>query len=95
MIAYKFLCAGAVGRFSGHRWPLPGDPGAWVVARGDATLCATAVHGCRVADLPWWLHDELWEAEFDAAQLDGGAAMDAERDWQAGWLRAELGLEGS
>jgi hypothetical protein len=68
MRAYKFLRPGAVGPFSGHRWPVPGggDPGAWVEAAGGPALCRGAVHGCRVADLPWWVQEELWEAEFDA-----------------------------
>ena len=67
MIAYKVLCSGGIGPFSRYPWPLPRDdrPGAWVVG-GDATgLCQTAVHACRVRDLPWWLQDELWEAELD------------------------------
>jgi hypothetical protein len=67
MLAYKLLCAGGIGPFSRYAWPLPrdGSPGAWVMAPADAVPCATAVHGCRVADLPWWLQDEMWEAEFD------------------------------
>ena len=67
MIAYKFLRAGGVGPFSRYAWPLPRDGGAgvWVVAPRDAVLCHNAVHACRVRDLPWWLHDELWEAELD------------------------------
>jgi hypothetical protein len=73
MIAYKFLCAGGLGPFSRYAWPLPRDgaPGAWVVAPSTAVLCQTAVHGCRVSDLPWWLQDELWEAEFDGAVTAG------------------------
>jgi hypothetical protein len=65
MIAYKFLCRGGVGPFSRYAWPLPrgGAPGAWVFASADAVLCHSAVHACRVRDLPWWLQDELWEAE--------------------------------
>jgi hypothetical protein len=67
MIAYKFLCAGGVGPFSRFAWPQPSGeaPGPWVGAPGTTALCRNAVHGCRVQDLPWWLHDELWEAEFD------------------------------
>jgi hypothetical protein len=67
MRAYKFLAAGAIAPFSRRAWPLPdGDrPGGWVEGeRGAAALCRTAVHGCRVADLPWWLQEQLWEAEF-------------------------------
>jgi hypothetical protein len=73
MIAYKFLCTGGLGPFSRYPWPLPRDgaPGAWVAAPHDATLCQTGVHGCRVADLPWWLQDELWEAEFDGEVTAG------------------------
>jgi hypothetical protein len=81
VIAYKFLCAGGVGPFSRHAWPLPSAdrPGAWVTAPAEPTLCATAVHGCRVADLPWWLQDELWEAEFDGAVATGRHKISAAR----------------
>jgi hypothetical protein len=81
VIAYKFLCAGGLGPFSRYAWPLPrdGQAGAWVIAAGDATLCATAVHGCRVADLPWWLQDELWETEFDGAIATGRHKISAPR----------------
>jgi hypothetical protein len=74
MIAYKFLCAGAVGPFSRYAWPLPRDgaAGAWVAgADPGAVLCHAAVHACRIRDLPWWLHDELWEAELDGAVTAG------------------------
>jgi hypothetical protein len=81
VIAYKFLCAGGLGPFSRYAWPLPRNerPGAWVIAPGDPALCATAVHGCRVADLPWWLQDELWEAEFDGAIASGRHKISARR----------------
>jgi hypothetical protein len=67
VIAYKFLCSGGVGPFSRYAWPLPsgGGPGAWVIGGANTELCQTAVHACRVRDLPWWLQDELWEAELD------------------------------
>jgi hypothetical protein len=73
MRAYKFLCAGGVGPFSRYVWPLPRKdrPGAWVIAPSGAGLCRTAVHGCRIADLPWWLQDELWEAELDGPVTSG------------------------
>jgi hypothetical protein len=73
MIAYKFLCAGGVGPFSGYSWPLPrdGGPGPWVVSAPDPVLCGRAVHACRVSDLPWWLHDELWETELDGTVTTG------------------------
>lgn len=60
MIAYKFLCPGAVGPFSGFRWPTPagGAAGAWVEAGPE-----DGVHACRPADLPYWIEEELWDAE--------------------------------
>jgi hypothetical protein len=73
MIAYKFLCAGGIGPFSRYAWPLPrnGAPGAWVISSGDAVLCHSAVHACRVSDLPWWLQDELWETELGGEVTTG------------------------
>jgi hypothetical protein len=73
VIAYKFLRAGGVGPFSHHAWPLPdGDrPGGWVAGVAATELCRTAVHACRVGDLPWWLQDELWEAELDGEIATG------------------------
>jgi hypothetical protein len=73
VIAYKFLAAGGVGPFSRYPWPLPrpGAPGAWVAAAGGAMVCHDAVHACRAGDLPWWLQDELWEAELGGAVTPG------------------------
>jgi hypothetical protein len=73
VIAYKFLCAGGVGPFSRYAWPLPRDDraGAWVIGAADAVPCRTAVHACRVRDLPWWLQDELWEVELDGEVTAG------------------------
>ena len=73
MIAYKFLCAGGVGPFSRYAWPPPpdGGAGAWVASARDAVLCEGGVHACRVSDLPWWLNDELWEAELDGTVTAG------------------------
>lgn len=64
MIVYKFLSRGAVGPFSGFRWPTPaaGGPGQWVEAGpGDG------VHACRPSDLPYWIDEELWVAELSGA----------------------------
>ena len=67
MIAYKFLRTAAVGRFSEFRWPVPdGDgPGEWVAAEGELEHCRNGIHACRIADLPGWIDDELWEIELD------------------------------
>jgi hypothetical protein len=81
VIAYKFLCSGGVGPFSRYAWPLPRgvQPGAWVIAGAQATMCQTAVHACRVRDLPWWLQDELWEAELDGDIATGRHKITAPR----------------
>jgi hypothetical protein len=78
MKAYKFLLPGAVGPFSGFAWPAPhgGLPGAWVEAGGDAVLCRSAIHACRLEHLPWWIQDELWEAELaEPVQQSGHKLM--------------------
>lgn len=62
MIAYKFLRPGRVGPFSQFRWP---EIGAWVRSGSDVAGCARGIHACRVADLPWWLAEELWEIELE------------------------------
>lgn len=77
--AFKFLRAGAVGPYSGFRWPTPsGDgPGAWV--ESEAALCATGVHGCLTEHLPFWLQAELWEVELDGHVSHGRHKLVAER----------------
>ena len=65
MIACKFLSAGAVGLYSGFRWPTPvdGTPGAWVQAEGPLVLGLNGVHAIRASQLVNWLDDELWLTE--------------------------------
>jgi len=60
VIAYKFLSSGAVSPFSGVVWPPPSGttPGAWVAASREVWI-----HGCRPADLPYWIDSELWRVE--------------------------------
>ena len=60
MIAYKFLDDGAVGPFTGFRWPV----GEWVDA-GGVEPCLQGIHACRLRDLPVWLGHEPWEIELD------------------------------
>ena len=70
--ALKCLRTGAIGPFSGFRWPTPSDgPGQWVAA--SPSPCASGVHACLRRQLPLWLHDELWEIEL------GGAVTTLER----------------
>lgn len=71
MIAYKFLKAGAVAPFTGHRWPVPGPSGAgaWVDAPDERL--DHGVHACRLADLAFWLDAELWRAELADPVAEG------------------------
>jgi hypothetical protein len=63
----KFLGRGAIGPFSGVRWPLPGDgaAGAWIAAEGRLRTCENGIHACRPQDLPHWIGDELWIVELE------------------------------
>ena len=81
MKTYKFLAAGAIGAFSGFKWPEPrGDaPAAWVEAEGPLALCARGAHLCRPSDLAHWLHDELWETEAGGEQVEGLDCLLAQR----------------
>lgn len=68
MTWYKFLATGAVGSFSGYRWPPPGghdEPGEWVTATDGLEPCRSGLHLCRSADLPFWVHEELYVVEVD------------------------------
>jgi len=65
---FKFLAAGARGPVSGFQWPAPGT---WVETRGVIEPCVRGAHLCRVHDLPYWLHDELWELEHAGEQVEG------------------------
>lgn len=56
---WKFLRAGSHGPFTHFPWPADGS---WVGA-ADAQPCTEGVHACRIADLPYWLSDELWHVE--------------------------------
>lgn len=70
--ALKFLRAGAVGPFSGFVWPRPvaGEPGQWVRAPGTPVVCRSAIHACRVRDLPRWIDEELWVVELAGVVIE-------------------------
>ena len=72
--AYKFLCAGAVGPFSGIVWPQPagGGPGMWV-ARDDG------LSACESRHLPMWIREELWEVDLDGGVRSVGHKLLAPR----------------
>jgi hypothetical protein len=87
MRALKALRAGAVGPFSGFRWPTPGDgPGRWVAA--NSSPCASGVHACLRGQLPLWPHDELGGIEL------GRAVTALERKVVAPWGRLVRRVEG-
>lgn len=92
MIAYKFLAAGAVGPFTGFRWPRPGEgPTRWVTAPHGASD-ERWIHACRVEDLPYWLGAELWRLELDAPIVAAPHQIAAPRarllEQVMGWNRA-------
>ncbi len=74
VIAFKFLAAGAVAPFTGFHW----TPGTWVSAPADGGP-GTGVHACRVADLPYWVDDELWRIELDGEPAFGATQIEARR----------------
>lgn len=82
MIAYKFLASGAQALFRELCWPQPlaGTPGQWVEA-SPAPLepCGNGIHGCEVADLPYWISDELWQIELDPECIAGPQSLVARR----------------
>jgi len=73
MTYYKFLTAGRIAPFSGHVWS---DD--WLETR-DVVACERGVHACRVTDLPFWLHDELWRIELAGPVIPVGQQVVAPR----------------
>lgn len=75
MNAYKFLGRGAVGLFSGFKWPTPaGDrPGEWIDVEGPLVAGSNGVHALRTSALVYWIDDELWvtELEGETTEADG------------------------
>jgi len=65
VIAYKFLSAGAIGLYSGFRWPVArnGEPGPWVHVDGPLVAGANGVHALTARELLAWIDDELWLIE--------------------------------
>jgi len=80
-VAFKFLRPGAIGPFSGFRWPQPegGEAGSWVEAAGAGGPCAGGVHACERRHLPLWIWEELWEVELDGPLEPGLAKLRARR----------------
>jgi hypothetical protein len=97
--AFKFLAAGATGRFSRHSWSTPqgSEPGAWVEVTGSLRPCTQGIHACRKSDLAYWLDDELWCIELGGEIVHGKTMVVSRRGrliervgrWESA-LRSEL-----
>jgi hypothetical protein len=74
MIAFKWLAAGAISPFTGHAW----RPGTWVRAPEGAAE-GLGIHACRVAQLPYWICDELWRVELAGTVRERETQVEAER----------------
>ncbi|HVV17347.1 MAG TPA: hypothetical protein VHH90_09100 [Polyangia bacterium] len=75
MSFFKFLQRGAISPLTGFQW----QPGTWVTARGPLAVCGNGAHVLRPQQLAYWLHEELWRAEVDGEQIEGGDCLVARR----------------
>ena len=75
--ALKFLDAGAVGPYSGFRWPKPhgSRPGKWVHVNGDLDMCKRGIHACTFAQAPRWLREECYVIELRDVVSDDGEKL--------------------
>jgi hypothetical protein len=81
MSFYKFLRSGTISPFTGFRW-VRSDGSGRVELPPEAelpSLCRRGVHACRIGDLPYWLHDELWRVELEGDVLEGELKVVASR----------------
>ena len=74
VIAFKFLRAGGIAPFTGFRW----TRGTWVSAPPGGGA-GTGVHACRIAQLPYWVDDELWRIELDGEAVERELQVEARR----------------
>jgi len=76
-LALKFLDAGAVGPYSGFRWPKPrgSRPGKWVHVDGDLDMCKRGIHACTFAQATRWLREECYVIELRDVVSDDGAKL--------------------
>jgi hypothetical protein len=77
---YVFLLADRVGPVSAAVWPLPsGDlPGAWLDA-AQVVPPDSRVQAYRVADLPFWVSQALWEVELEGDVTEHRCHVSADR----------------
>lgn len=58
----KWLRAGSVSPVTGFSWR--GHRGVWLDAH-ESDPCRKGFHACTLADLPYWISDELWLVDLD------------------------------
>ncbi|HVT10236.1 MAG TPA: hypothetical protein VHO67_22405 [Polyangia bacterium] len=93
MIAYKFLTRDGRGPITLWPWPRPsaGAEGAWVEAGGPLGLCRHGVHACRVDELVYWIHEDLWRVELNGPFVEGQDCVVAARARLVGRIEAWSG----
>ena len=79
MRLYVFLGDGREAFLTGVRWPAPAgdEPAGWIEAGVDGP--PDAARGYDVADLTWWLDDELWRIELDGELRSGRHSLLGDR----------------
>lgn len=75
MIAFKWLSRGAIAPFTGFRWPIDGS---WVSAP-KGSPAGSGIHACRIADLAWWIGEELWRVDLGGPILERETQIEAPR----------------
>jgi hypothetical protein len=75
VIAFKWLARGAVAPFTGIRWPADGR---WISAPQGA-IEGSGVHACRVAQLAFWVGEELWRVELEGPVVERETEIEARR----------------
>jgi len=75
VIAFKWLARGAVAPFTGFQWPTDRS---WVSAPPDAPE-GSGVHACRIAQLAFWIGEELWRVELAGPIVERETQVEARR----------------
>jgi len=50
------------------QWP---KPKTWREQSGPLKLCENGLHLCRMGELPQWINEEIWEAEYSGEKIAG------------------------
>jgi hypothetical protein len=70
--ALKFLSEGAVGPYSGFKWPTPkgSKPGKWVKATGPLIACSNGIHATTLDHALDWLNAECYVIELHGESVE-------------------------